>query len=146
MRERIEEDLKAAMKAREGARVSTLRMLLNALKGAEKDKREPLSDEEALDVLSREAKRRRESIEAFEKGGRRDLVDKERAELDLIAGYLPQPLSGEELARIVDETIAEVGASGPKDMGGVMKAVMPKVRGRAEGGAVSALVRARLGA
>lgn len=146
LRDRIGEDMRAAMKAREAARVSALRMLMAAVKNTEIERGHQLSDDEVVEVAAREAKRRRESMEAFEKGGRQDLVDKERAELAVLEVYLPQPLSSEELAKLVDEAVAECGATSPKQMGEVMKALMPRVRGRADGAAVSALVKARLGA
>ena len=146
LRERIADEMRAAMKAREQTRVSTLRMLMAAMKNTQVEKGHELEDDEVIEVISREAKRRRESMEAFEKGGRDELVQKEGAELAILEAYLPEKLSDEELARLVDEAIAETGASSPKEMGQVMKAVMPKVKGRADGSAVSAAVRARLGA
>lgn len=134
------------MKAREALRVSTLRMVMTAIKNAEVERLHLLSDEDVLEVMGREAKRRRESIEAFRAGNRADLVEKESGELAVIEAYLPSPLSDEELASLVSEAVAETGAASPKDMGVVMKALMPKVRGRADGARVSALVKARLGA
>ena len=145
LREKIADDMRRAMKAREAVRVAALRMLMAAVKNAEIEKRHELSDDEVLDVVTREAKRRRESIEAFEKAGREDLVAKETAELTVLDSYLPDRLSDEELATLVDAAIAETGADSPKQMGEVMKALMPKLRGRADGGQVSALVKARLG-
>lgn len=146
LRDRIAEEMRASMKAREPARTSTLRMLMAAMKNTQVEKGHELDDEEVIEVIAREAKRRRESIEAFEKGGRAELVEKETAELAVLESYLPERLSDEELGALVDEAIAETGASTPKEMGQVMKAVMPKVKGRADGAAVSAMVRARLGA
>jgi len=137
--------MRAAMKAREATRVSTLRMLMAAMKNTQVEKGHELDDDEVIEVISREAKRRRESMEAFEKGGRAELVEKEGAELAVLETYLPEKLSDDELSRLVDDAIAETGASSPKEMGQVMKAVMPKVKGRADGAAVSAAVRARLG-
>lgn len=134
------------MKARDETRVGTLRMVMTAIKNAEVERGHPLSDEETVEMIAREAKRRRESIDAFSKGGREDLVAKERAELAILEAYLPAALSEAELLALVDEAILETGAIMPADMGKVMKAVMPKVRGRADGGAVSSAVRARLGA
>ncbi|MGH2792871.1 MAG: GatB/YqeY domain-containing protein [Actinomycetota bacterium] len=145
LREKIANDMRDAMKAREAVRVATLRMLMAAVKNAEIEKRHELSDDEVLDVVGKEAKRRRESIEAFEKGGRDDLVAKESGELAVLEAYLPERLSDDELAALVDAAIAETGASSPKQMGDVMKALMPKLRGRADGGQVSALVKAKLG-
>jgi len=146
LREKIAEEMRAAMKAREQARVATLRMLMTAVKNTEVEKLHELSDDEVLDVIAREAKRRRESIEAFETGGRADLVEKETAELNVLESYLPDKLSDEELTALVDQAVAETGASSPKQMGEVMKALMPKIRGRADGAQVSALVKAKLGA
>jgi len=145
LRDRIADEMRAAMKAREQARVSTLRMLMAAMKNTQVEKGHELDDEEVVEVIAREAKRRRESIDAFEKGGRPELVEKEGAELAVLESYLPERLSDEELAALVDAAIAETGASSPKEMGNVMKVVMPKVKGRADGTAVSAAVRARLG-
>lgn len=146
LREKIAEDMRDAMKAREAVRVATLRMLMASVKNTEVERRHELSDDEVLDVVTKEAKRRRESIEAFEKGGRTDLVEKESAELAVLEAYLPERLGDEELAGLVDAAIAETGATSPKQMGDVMKALMPKLRGRADGGQVSALVRSKLGA
>lgn len=146
LREKIADEMRAAMKAREQDRVAALRMLMTAVKNTEVEKLHELSDDEVLDVIAREAKRRRESIDAFDKGGRADLVDKETAELRVLEAYLPEKLSDDELAALVDQAVAETGAASPKQMGEVMKALMPKVRGRADGAQVSALVKARLGA
>ncbi|MFA5891860.1 MAG: GatB/YqeY domain-containing protein [Actinomycetota bacterium] len=146
LRDQISEDMRAAMKAREQTRVGTLRMLMAAVKNSEVERGRALDDDEVLDAITREAKRRRESIDAFTKGGRDELVAKETAELAVLESYLPAALTEAELAALVDEAIAEAGATDPKQMGVVMKVLVPKIRGRADGGAVSALVRARLGA
>ena len=146
LRDSIANDMREAMKAREPVRVGALRMLMAAVKNTEVEKLHELSDDEVLEVIAREAKRRRESIEAFEKGGRTDLVDKESGELAVLEAYLPEKLSDDELAGLVDQAIAETGASTPKQMGEVMKALMPKLRGRADGAQVSAMVKGRLGA
>ena len=146
LRDRISDEMRAAMKAREQTRVSTLRMLMASMKNTQVEKGHELSDDEVLEVVAREAKRRRESMEAFEKGGRSELVEKEGAELAVLEAYLPEQLGEDELGALVDEAIAETGASSPKEMGAVMKVVMGKVKGRADGAAVSAMVRARLGA
>ena len=146
LRDRISDEMRAAMKAREQTRVSTLRMLMAAMKNTQVEKGHELSDDEVLEVVAREAKRRRESMEAFEKGGRAELVEKEGAELAVLAAYLPEQLGDDQLAKLVDDAIAETGASTPKEMGAVMKVVMGKVKGRADGASVSAMVRARLGA
>jgi uncharacterized protein len=145
LREKIGVQMREAMKAREQARVSTLRMLMTAIRNAEVDRGHPLDDDEVIDIASKEAKRRKESIEAFKQGGREDLVAKEEIELAVLEAYLPQALSEAELAALVDEAIASTGASEPKQMGEVMKALMPKIRGRADGATVSALVRSKLG-
>ncbi|HEX9695714.1 MAG TPA: GatB/YqeY domain-containing protein [Actinomycetota bacterium] len=146
LRDRIGEELKEAMKARDQVRVATLRMLIAAVKNVQIEKKRELDDDEVIDVAAREAKRRKESIDAFRSGGRDDLVAKEEAELAVLAVYLPEQITGEALAALVDEAIAETGATGPKEMGAVMKALMPKVRGRADGTEVSSLVKQRLGA
>lgn len=146
LRDTIAEDLTAAMKARDQVRVATLRMLIAAVKNAKVERMHELEDDEVIDVAAREAKRRKESIEAFRAGGREDLVAKEEAELAVLQAYLPEQLTGDALAVLVDEAIAETGASTPKEMGAVMKALMPKVRGRADGAELSAMVKARLGA
>ena len=146
LRDRISDEMRAAMKAREQTRVSTLRMLMAAMKNTQVEKGHELSDDEVLEVVAREAKRRRESMEAFEKGGRAELVEKEGAELAVLEAYLPEQLGEDELGALVDDAIAETGASTPKEMGAVMKVVMGKVKGRADGASVSAMVRARLGA
>jgi uncharacterized protein len=146
LRDTISNDMRDAMKAREPVRVGALRMLMAAVKNTEVEKLHELSDDEVLEVIAREAKRRRESIDAFEKGGRTDLVDKESGELAVLEAYLPAKLTDEELASLVDQAIAETGASTPKQMGEVMKALMPKLRGRADGAQVSSMVKARLGA
>jgi len=145
LRERIADEMRAAMKAREQTRVSTLRMLMAAMKNTQVEKGHELDDDEVVEVIAREAKRRRESMDAFEKGGRHELVQKEGAELAVLETYLPEKLGDDELAKLVDEAIVETSASSPKEMGQVMKALMPKVKGRADGAAVSAAVRARLG-
>ncbi len=142
--ERIDSDLKVAMKSSEKIRVSTLRMVKASLKNLEIEKGE-LSDDDVIGVLSTQAKQRRESISEFEKGGRQDLVDLERAELAVILGYLPEQLSEEELTGIIQETIRETGASSLKDMGRLMKSLMPRVKGRADGRLVSQKVKELLG-
>lgn len=146
LRDQIAEDMRVAMKAREQTRVGTLRMLMAAVKNSEVERGRALDDDEVLDAVTREAKRRRESIDAFTKAGRDELVAKETAELEVLETYLPAALTEAELAALVDEAIAEAGATDPRQMGAVMKVLVPKIRGRADGGAVSALVRARLGA
>ncbi|MEV7176957.1 GatB/YqeY domain-containing protein [Kitasatospora sp. NPDC093679] len=146
LKQQLQEDLTAAIKARDELRSSTLRLTLAAVTSEEvagKTKRE-LSDDEVLKVIVREAKKRREAAEAFENAGRAESAAQERAEGEVLAGYLPQQLSDEELASIVAEAVAESGASGPQAMGAVMKLVRPKVGDRAEGGRVAAAVKAAL--
>jgi uncharacterized protein YqeY len=134
--EKVREDTTAAMKAGEKERVGALRMIVNELQKAEK---EGAGDE--LAVLQRERKRRLESAEAYREAGRADLAESEEREAELIAGYLPEQLSDEELRAIVGDVVAATGASSPKEMGQVMSQVMPKVEGRADGKRVSALVK-----
>jgi uncharacterized protein YqeY len=138
---RLDRALTEAMKARDAGRTSALRMVRAALKNREIDKRAPLEESDALEVLSTLAKQRRESIEQFQAGGRQDLVEKETAELKILQEYLPAELTEAELRDLVRAAVEEVGAAGPRDMGKVMSAVMPKVKGRADGRAVNALVR-----
>ncbi|GAA3882315.1 GatB/YqeY domain-containing protein [Streptomyces sedi] len=146
---RLQGDLTAAIKERDELRSATLRMALAAITTEEvagKTARE-LSDDEVRKVLAREAKKRREAAEAFEKGGRAESAERERAEGAVLADYLPRQLTDEELAVLVDEAVAEAraqGAEGPRAMGAVMKAVNPRVDGRAEGGRVAAAVKRAL--
>jgi uncharacterized protein YqeY len=145
LRDRVQADLTAAMKARDAVRVGALRMLLTALVNREKELRRPLTDEEVREVAAREVKRRTESIEAFEAGGRADLVAKETAEREILAAYAPEQLSEAELDRLIEEAIAEVGATGLGDLGKVMGKIMGAARGRVDGSVVQEKVRARLG-
>lgn len=146
LRDQIPLDLTAAMKARDAVRTSTLRMLIASMKNTQVERRHELSDDEVLEVAAKEAKRRRESIEAYTAAGRDELAAKEAAELSILEAYLPAGLTEDEVAALVDEAIAETGATSPQQMGAVMKALMPKVKGRADGGLVSSLVKSRLGA
>ncbi len=141
IKESLKSDLVTAMKARDELRLSTLRLITSAIKNKEIDERKELDDDGVLAVLNTAAKQRRDSIEQYEKGGRIDLADKEKAELVIIQGYLPQQLSKDEVAAIIKETVAETGAAGAKDMGKVMKALMPKVKGKADGKLVNELVK-----
>ncbi|MBC2875840.1 MULTISPECIES: GatB/YqeY domain-containing protein [Streptomyces] len=149
LKAKLQEDLTAAIKARDELRSATLRLTLSAIgyeETAGKQARE-LSDDEVLKVITREAKKRREAADAFAKGGRADSAERERAEGEVLAGYLPQQLSDEELTALVAEAVAEAksgGAEGPKAMGAVMKIVKPKVGNRAEGGRISAEVKRQL--
>ncbi len=150
LKERLRSDLTKSIKGRQALRSSTLRMVLTAISTAEvagKTARE-LSDAEVLDVLSAEAKKRRQSAEAFDAGNRPELADKEREEAKILAVYLPEPMSAQEVASIVAAAVEESGTAGQgmKAMGKVMGMVSPKVRGRAEGGSVAAEVKRHLGA
>jgi uncharacterized protein YqeY len=146
LRDQLKTDLTASMKARDAVRTGTLRMLQTAVKNAEVEKRGELTDDEVIAVIGKEAKRRKESIIAFGDAGRAELVEKESAELAVLDAYLPEALSEDEIARLVDESIAEANATEPKHMGAVMKVLMPKLAGRADGAAVSGLVKSKLGA
>jgi uncharacterized protein len=141
---RIEAELKQAMAAREAERRDTLRLILASLRGAEKELQRPLHDDEELQVLQRERKRRTEAAEAFRTGGREEQAQAEERELAVLQEFMPEPLSEEELEEIVDDAIAEVGATSMRDIGRVMADVMPQVAGRADGSAVSQLVREKL--
>jgi uncharacterized protein YqeY len=140
----IEEELKAARLARDDSRRDALTLILHALRSAEKDLQRPLSDEESLQVLQRERKKRSEAIETYEAAGRNELADREEFELDVLEEFMPEPLSEEELEEIIDDVIAEVGATSLRDLGRVMADVMPQVSGRADGSVVSQLVREKL--
>lgn len=148
LQQQISDDLKTSMKARDKARTGALRMLLASLKNAAVAEgggpQGELSDEQVVKLVQTEVKRRREAAAAFREGGRVESAEAEEAEAAVYEVYLPAQLSDDELTAIVDETIAEVGASGPSDMGQVMKATMPKVQGQADGSRVSAIVKARL--
>jgi uncharacterized protein YqeY len=140
----IEVELKDAMRARDALRTDTLRLTLAALRAAEKELGRPLKEDEELQVLQRERKRRAEAAEAFRAAGRDEQADKEHAELEIIEEFMPEPLDEEDLERIVDDAIAETGATSLRDLGRVMADVMPQVAGRADGSAVSQLVREKL--
>ena len=133
LKETLQDDLKKAMRSGDVMRRSVIRMLRSEIHNREIESRSELDDDATIQLLGRQAQQRRDSIEAFERAERDDLVQKEQAELAVIMGYLPQQLTGEELLEIVRGSIEQVGAEGPQDMGKVMGAVMPKVRGRAEG-------------
>jgi len=142
--DRLNEDMKQAMKNQDKFRLSVIRMLRASIKSREIDLRKTLSDDEVLDVLSREIKQRKDSLQEFEKAGRMDLVENLKAEIDIISDYMPKQLDEEELKQIVQQTIQEVGASTKADMGKVMGALMPKVKGRADGRLVNQLVQQAL--
>jgi uncharacterized protein YqeY len=140
----IEAELTEAMRAGEKERRDTLRLILNSLRSAEKELQRPLKEDEELQVLQRERKRRLEAAEAFRAGEREEQAEKEERELEVLEEFMPEPLSDEELEEIVDDVIAEVGATGMPDFGRVMADVMPQVAGRADGTAVGQLVREKL--
>src|SRR5215208_5259603 len=140
----IEGDLTDAMRAGETERRDTLRLILNALRSAEKELQRPLKEDEELQVLQRERKRRVEAAEAFRAGGREEQAANEEQELEVLEEYMPELLSDDDLEEIVDDVIAEVGATGMRDFGRVMADVMPQVDGRADGAAVGQLVREKL--
>ena len=142
--EEFEAEVQDAMKARDTERANTLRLTLAALRAAEKDLQRPLSEQEELQVLQRERKRRVEAAEAFRAAGRDDQADQEERELDVIEEFMPDPVDEDELERIVDDAIAETGATSLRDLGRVMADVMPQVAGRADGSEVSRLVREKL--
>ncbi len=144
IKERLQQDLKESLKKKDTIRLNTIRSIINAIKNKEIDLRKEVTEEEIYTILNSLAKQRRESIEQYEKGGRQDLVDQEKRELEIILEYLPEQLSEKEIEKIVKETIEEVGASSMKDLGKVMKAVMPKVKGRADGKKVNEIVRSLL--
>jgi uncharacterized protein YqeY len=141
---KIEDDLKEAMRARDELRTGTLRLTLAALRSSEKELGRPLKDDEELQVLQRERKRRTEAADAFRDAGREEQASQEERELEVIEEFMPEPLAEEELERIVDDAIAETGATSLRDLGRVMADVMPQVAGRADGSTVSQLVREKL--
>jgi uncharacterized protein YqeY len=144
LKDRITEDMKSAMRAKDSARLLAIRMLLAALKQKEVDERIVLDDAQVIGIVDKQIKQRKDSITAFQQAGRTDLVDKEAAELRVLEGYLPQRLSGDEIAAAVSRIVAAVGASGPADMGKVMAAVKAELAGKADMGLVSAAVKAAL--
>jgi uncharacterized protein YqeY len=142
--EEIEGELRDAMRARDAERRDALRLILNSLKSSEKDLQRPLTEEEELQVLQRERKRRLEAAEAFRAGGREEQAAAEENELEILEEFMPEPLSEDEIEEIVDDVIAEVGATSMADLGRVMADVMPQVAGRANGSQVSQIVREKL--
>ena len=146
LKEKLQNDLTAAMRARDEIKSSTIRMILTSIKNEEVSGKEArdLSDAEVITVLSREAKKRREAAEAFDQAGAKDRAEQERAEGVVIAEYLPKQLSEEEIKALIAEAIAETGANSPAQMGLVMKSLQPKTAGKADGGLVSSLVKAAL--
>ena len=146
LKEKLGEDMRKALREKDTLRLSTMRLLLAAIKNLEiaKGKDKELKESDIIEVLSREAKKRKEAMEEYKKGKREDLVEKETKELEIIKEYLPKELSPEELEKIIEEIIKEVGAKELKDMGKVMGAVMGKVKGKAEGKVVNQMARERL--
>jgi len=145
LKDRITSDMKEAMKAGDKPRLSVIRLILAGVKQREVDERITLDDTQVLAVLDKMLKQRRESIDQFEKGSRQDLADAEKAEIKVIQGYLPAQLSEAELDKLIAEAIAQAGAATVKDMGKVMGILKPKVQGKADMGAVSTRIKAKLG-
>lgn len=138
--DRLYDDMKTAMKNKDKSKLSVIRMLISSVKYAEIEKKSSLSDDQIIDVLSREIKQRRDSLQEFEKANRTDLVEKTKEELIIIQDYLPEQLTEEEVKKIVQETVQEIGAKDKSEMGKVMSAVMPKVKGKADGKMINKLV------
>jgi uncharacterized protein YqeY len=141
---RINDDMKAAMRARETARLGAIRLLMAAMKQREVDERIELDDAAIVAIIDKMLKQRRDSIDQYKKGGRQDLVDAEEAEVAVLSAYMPQALSAAEVSAAVAAAVAECGAKGPQDMGKVMAVLKPKLAGRADMGEVSKLVKAAL--
>ena len=144
LQEQIRAALKDAMRARDETKMTTLRLVLTAIKEREKEARSLLEDQEVISVITSQIKQRRESIEQYQKAGREDLAQTEENELQILQGYMPEQISEEEISNTLDEIIAEVGAVSMKDMGKVMKATMAKLAGKADGRAINAMVKAKL--
>jgi hypothetical protein len=140
----IKDDMKAAMKERDKEKVATLRMLISSLNNATIDQGDDLDDEAVVRVLNKEAKKRREAIDAYREGGREEQAQKEERELEVIKEYLPEQLDDEEVEEMIDEIIEQTGAESPGDMGQVMGQIMPKVKGRFDGSKVKDMVLAKL--
>lgn len=139
--DRINDDMKQAMKDKDKFKLSVIRMVRSAIKYVEIEQRSTLSDEQVIDVLTREVKQRRDSLEEFQKANRQDLSENVEKEIEILQTYLPEQLSEEELKNIIEQVVQEVGASNKSDMGKVMGAVMPKVKGRADGKLINKLVQ-----
>jgi uncharacterized protein len=144
LKDRITEDMKSAMRAKDGDRLGAIRLLLAAIKQKEVDERVVADDAAALGIIEKLIKQRKDSIQQFEKAGRMDLVGREEAELAVLTGYLPQQMSDAELSAAIDAALAELGAAGPQAMGKVMAVLKPRIAGRADIGKASALVKQRL--
>ncbi|MCC6543711.1 MAG: GatB/YqeY domain-containing protein [Nitrospirae bacterium] len=139
--DRLSGDLNESLKGGNSIKTSVIRLIKSAVKYREIEKKAPLSDDDVIEVIMSGIKQRRDSIEQFSKGGRADLVEKENAEIGILQAYLPQPLTDEELVNEVKAVMTEVGATSAKDMGKVMKALMPRLKGRAEGTKISSIVK-----
>lgn len=146
LKSRLQDAVKQAMRDGDRARLGTLRMVMAAIQQLEVDERRELDDAEVLAVLDKQVKQRRESVEQYRGGGRDDLADREEAEIRVLAEFLPQPLTDEQLDELISQSIEEAGADSIRDMGKVMGALKPRVQGRADMGEVSRKVKARLGA
>ena len=146
LRDKIQEDMKIALKGGEKARLSSIRNIWNAVRNKEIDLKKDMDDEQIAGVIGNLVKQGRDSLEQFKSGNRQDLVDKTQAELDILLGYLPQQLSESELKQLIDEAMRETSAAVPADMGKVMKALMQKIKGKADGKLVSKMVGEKLGA
>jgi hypothetical protein len=146
LKERVQDDMKAAMRAKDAARLSAIRLLLAALTQKEVDERLQLADADVLAIIEKMVKQRRESIAQFEKAARQDLADQEKFEIGVLTAYLPQQMGEAEVAQAIAAAVSEAGASGVKDMGKVMALLKPRLAGRADMGKVSGLVKAKLGA
>jgi uncharacterized protein YqeY len=146
LKDRISEDMKAAMRARDQARLSAIRLLLAAMKQKEVDERIALSDADVISIIEKMMKQRRESVTQYESGGRTDLAEVEKFEMSVLAEYLPRQMTDAEIAQAIDAALTESGASGVKDMGKVMGLLKPRLVGRADMGKVSAQVKSRLSA
>ena len=144
LEERLVEEMKQAMKSNDKLRLSTIRMIRSALKNKEIELRKKLEDEDVVKVIQVMVRKGEEAVEQFQAGRRVDLVEKEKKEIEILKSFLPQPLSQEEIVKIIDQTIQEAQASSPKDIGKVMKAVMPKIGGKADGKLINQLVKERL--
>ena len=143
LKKRLTEDMKAAMKARESGkkRLSVIRMALSSLKNAEIEKKSELLEDEVIEIVSREVKRRKDALEEYDRAGRHDIADGLREEIDILMDYLPEQMSEDEIRRLVREAIDEIKPSGPRDMGKVMSKVMPIVKGKADGKLVNQIVK-----
>lgn len=144
LEERLVEEMKQAMKSNDKLRLSTIRMIRSALKNKEIELRKKLEDEDVVKVIQAMVRKGEESVEQFQTGGRMDLVEKEKKEIEISKSFLPQPLSQEEILKIIDQSIQETQASSLKDIGKVMKSVMPKIGGKADGKLINQLVKERL--